>query len=77
MAVPPASILDLLIFPVRFHDKATTSDTGCDISTVDNAGLGANEFDDNADEEDHDDTKASRQESSGGERDGSTDSGVA
>ena len=65
------------IFPVRFHDEATTSDTGSDISYVDDAGFGANEFDDHADEEDHDDTKACRQESSGGERDGSTDSGVA
>jgi hypothetical protein len=73
----PILMLELFNFPVRFHDEATTSDTGSNIGPVDNASPGANEFDDNADEEDHDDKEACRQESSGGERDGSTDSGVA
>ncbi len=60
LPVPPDPILELFNFPVRFHDEATTSDTGSDISSVDDAGPGANEFDDHADEEDHDDKKACR-----------------
>ena len=69
----PILMLELFNFPVRFHDEATTSDTGSDISNVDDAGPGANEFDDHADEEDHDDKKSASQEGSGGERDGSAD----
>ena len=69
--------LELFNFPVRFHDEATTSDSGSDGDSVDDAGPGANEFDDYAEEDDHDDKEGSRQEGPGGERDGSTDSGAA
>ena len=43
-----------------FHDEATTSDSGSDDGYVDDAGPGANEFDDYAEEDDHDDKEGSR-----------------
>ena len=75
--VRPPQSLELFNFPVRFHDEATTSDSGSDGGSVDDAGPGANEFDDYAEEDDHDDKEGSRQEGPGGERDRSTDSGAA
>ena len=63
--VRPPQSLELFNFPVRFHDEATTSDSGSDGDSVDDAGPGANEFDDYAEEDDHDDKEGSRQEGPG------------